>query len=310
MKRPSRIIVLGSLNVDYIARVDRLPQAGQTAGAYALERRFGGKGANQAVAAARQGAKVCMIGCLGDDDVATAYRKHLKREGIDDRGIRRVKAIHTGAALIAVDDRAENLIIVAPQANGRLTPAMVLARRKLITGADALLLQWETPQRAIEQAIRLANRAQVPVVMNPSPIRKGFKWGEWRIDTLIVNEGEAAAIFGASSLKQIRGLALKLGRWGVSMLVVTRGAKATLLIDQTGMKTAAAVRIKPVDTVGAGDAFAGAYTVYRAEGLAPLQAVRRANVAGALATLKSGAQEAIPTRRQLEAAMNRAGVKG
>lgn len=291
-----RIAVVGSLNVDLIASVERLPRAGETIAASGLVRRFGGKGANQALAAARQGAHVAMIGCVGDDADGRAYREHFEREGIDCSGLSVAKRALTGTALIAVDAAAENLIVVAPGANGCLRATDVRRQREKIASADVLLGQLEVPLAAVLEAMRLANRAKVPVVFNPSPWRADFPWGKHRIEVAVLNEQEAGALLGQTSCARARA---KLDALGVGTLVVTRGARPTQCVSGSGVFDVPTLAVKPVDTVGAGDAFAGTLATALAQGLALPDAILRANCAGALATLKPGAQEALPTASQV-----------
>jgi ribokinase len=294
-----RVVVVGSLNVDYIASVSRLPAPGETVAASGLIKRFGGKGANQAIAAARQGTKVSLIGCVGNDEDGRAYCRRLRIEGIDSRGIRRTPKAPTGTALIAVDGKAENMIIVAAGANGQLTPSTIHALEGLIAGAGVMLLQFEIPISANLAAIQLANRAGVPVVLNPSPLQEAFPWGKSQVDTLIVNAGEAQAIFGLPPEDfSNRRLAWTnaLAECKTSSLIITRGAQPTVCFSHGDYCEIPTLKVKPIDTVGAGDAFAGAFAARRAEGLDLISATRLANCAGALTTLKAGAQEAIPGR--------------
>ena len=300
------VLVVGSLNIDYIAAVKRLPAAGETVAATGLVRRFGGKGANQAVAAARQGARVSMIGCVGADDEGRAYCRRLRAEGIDTAGISATQKALTGTALIAVDQAAENTIIVAAGANGELKPAAIRAQRKRIASADILLLQLEVPMATVVEAVRIANQSRVPVVLNPSPLRDGFPWGKCGLDTLMVNAGEAEAIFGLplTSLP----LALPkwqraLSKWRIERLIITRGAKPTLCVSAAGYLKVPTLKVRPVDTVGAGDAFAGSFAARLTGGGDIVNTIRHANCAGALATLKAGAQEAIPNRARTQKAL-------
>lgn len=303
---PAKVVVVGSLNVDYIASVERLPAPGQTVAATKLIRRFGGKGANQAVAAARQGAAVRMIGYVGNDEDGSAYLQRLRKESINVAGIRR-SSNRTGMALIAVERSAENLIIVAAGANETLSVRDVHDHRGVIDKADAVLLQFETPMAALIAAIHRANRANVPVVLNPSPLRPNFPWGTCAIDTLIVNAGEAAAIFRMPFNRTTPASAVRrvLDPRRVRRLIVTQGAKPTLCFAEMMRVEVPALPVKPVDTVGAGDAFAGAFTTRYAEISDFIAAVRLANCAGALATLKPGAQEAVPTRAATDRAARR-----
>lgn len=300
-KRP-KVVVVGSLNLDYVASVRQLPRAGETVSANALAHRFGGKGANQAVAAARLGARVSLIGCVGKDETGRMYRQRLRSEGVDMVALGTNPFAPTGIALIAVDAAGENSIVVCPGANGELDPATVCRHRALIASANTLLLQWEVPQSSILESIRIANSAGVAVVMNPSPFHQGFPWGRYEIDVLIVNGSEAHSILGLTSgtlHRQLNELRIQLGRKRCRWLIVTRGPRATRVVSGKEYFEVPTLRVSPVDTVGAGDAFAGALATRLAEGAAMREAVRFANCAGALATLKMGAQEAIPSRAKV-----------
>lgn len=300
------VVVVGSMNVDLIASVKRLPAAGETVSASSLEKRFGGKGANQALAAARHGALVTLIGCLGDDPDGRDYRNHLRREGINCSAVNTVKG-GTGNAFIAVDAKGENQIIVIPGANAALTAPALKMQRSRIEVAKALLIQLEVPLETVVESIKLANGRDVPVVLNPSPIHPDFPWGEVAITVLIVNSGEAQQIFGADAedmTEKVEEWKAWLGQKKVRTLIVTRGEKSTLVLTETGLKKVAAHKVKAVDTVGAGDTFAGAFTTHLAEGAPLLECVRWANTAGALATLKVGAQEGIPHRGDVQSALN------
>ncbi|MGO8677198.1 MAG: ribokinase [Limisphaerales bacterium] len=305
-----KLVVVGSLNIDYIASVQRLPAAGETVAASGLVRRFGGKGANQALAAARQGAAVSLIGCVGADEAGCGYRRRLREEGINGAAISTTARALTGTALIAVDFAGENLIVVAAGANGALGASSVRAWHRLIEAARVVLLQLEVPMPAVIEAARLANRAGVPVVLNPSPLREGFPWSRCRVETLIVNEIEAQALFGLApeefAARPDAGRSA-LAERKVQRVIITRGARPTLCCGGDACFEVPALAVKPLDTVGAGDAFAGAFAARRAEGMDVLEAIRRANCAGALATLKAGAQESIPSRAATDRASRRLG---
>jgi len=307
------LLVVGSLNIDYLASVSTLPAAGQTINALGLVRRFGGKGANQAVAAARQGSQVSMIGCLGQDADGRAYRERLKTEGVDVQGIVFTDRALTGTALIAVDSKGENTIIVAAGANGHLTPSIIEAQKARIRRAKVILLQFEVPLKTTLSVIRHANQATIPVVLNPSPYCEGFPWGKHRVDTLIVNSGEAETVFGLSPehLVASRSSWVKaLADAGIANLVVTRGRRSTLFLNANDCFEVPTLAVTPKDTVGAGDAFAGTFASRRAEGLDTFSAIQLANCAGALTTLKSGAQEAMPNRSASEKALRRLPGRG
>ncbi len=308
--KPS-ITVLGSLNVDLVASVTRLPRAGETVAAHSLKKLFGGKGANQAIAAVRQGVSVRFIGCVGDDADGRAYRKRMKSENIDVSGIATATDALTGTALIGVASSSDNLIMVAPEANGRVTVEWVRRNRRKIETAKVLLVQFEVPELAIVEAIRIANAAGVSVIVNPSPIRDGFPWEQVRTDCVIVNESEAEQLMGlrVSTLRRQRKDWLEaLSRRRIGHLVVTRGNRSTLSLDSTGQVfSIPTLAVDPIDSVGAGDAFAGAVAAGMAREDQMDEMIANANCAGALATLKRGAQEAIATRHQTRRAIKRLG---
>lgn len=297
-----RIVVVGSLNLDHTAHVASLPLPGQTVIAKNVQQRFGGKGANQAIAAARQEASVTMIGCLGSDAAGTAYLAHLLSEGISDTGITTITESASGSAMITVDQHGENQIIVCSGANGQMTAAHVRSHEDLIASADVILLQWEISQPAVIEALSLAEKYHIPVVMNPSPLNDSFPWGTNVIHTLIVNEGEAESIFGKGttnfdSISETHSIA---------HLVITRGANSTLAFSEEGNFEIPAVKVIPVDTVGAGDTFAGTYAACLGRKLDFKTSLRHANIASSLAVLKPGAQEAMPTRFQVLTAIREA----
>jgi ribokinase len=280
------IVVVGSLNVDHTLRVPRIPAPGETLTSSSMLTCFGGKGANQAVAAARAGGRVAMIGCVGVDDFGTRYIEALKAEGIDTSGVLRSET-PTGSAFIAVDDAGENSIIVNPGANHAITVADLEKHAELIRRADALLLQLECPLPVVRRAAEMAREAGVKVLLNPSPLSEAFLADRFQVDVLIVNEGEADRI---TSLEP--GC---LERAKCRHLVITRGDDFTISITTDSVHPVKPPKVTPVDTVGAGDTFAGAFAVSGD--------LAFANAAGALATLKAGAQPSIPTRREIEAFM-------
>lgn len=300
MSTISHVAVIGSLNVDLIARVKSLPKAGQTIASDSLIQRFGGKGANQALAAKRHGAAVSMIGCLGQDAYGQAYRTYLKESGVHEDGVISTQRVGTGTALIAVDDRGENMIIVGAGANYELKPAHLREQVEQLKSATVMLIQWEVSQPVILESLKIAQKHKTPVVMNPSPWMDDFPWGKYPLHTLIVNEGEAEVVFGKRTVQKPDSLSDKLADYKIQRLVITRGGQPTYGIDAGKVYETAAIKVKPVDTVGAGDAFAGAYAAGLAMGRSFQKAILYANAAGALATLKPGAQEAIPTLAEVE----------
>ena len=259
---------------------------------------FGGKGANQAVAAARAGGRVRMIGCLGNDERGREYRARLEAEEIENSGVLTVET-STGAAFITVDRKGENTIVIDPGANHALTPKMLEDSASRIEESAVTLLQLECPPEVVAAAAVLTRAAGRKVVLNPSPWQPEPMAGDIPIDVLIVNEREAESLPGGPE-----GFC---SRMGCEAVIVTRGASPTRIVSRGGSSEVAPPKVSPVDTVGAGDTFAGVFALAYARGTGLRDAVRMANAAAALATLKRGAQEAIPRGREIEAMLSREG---
>jgi len=306
------ILVLGSLNIDRIWLVDELPRPGETVTAAGVRREFGGKGANQAVAAARLGARVALAGVVGGDADGRDYVAHLKESGLDTRFIRTAAGATTGAAGIRVDARGENSIVIDGGANRLFTEAD--ARAAILALRPALVVaQFEIPAETLSASLALCAEHDIPVLLNPSPVRPSFAWGEQPLRAVVVNETEARLYFGMDAetlwdLPRPR-IAGELERRKIRHLVVTRGARDTLLFTATQKLRAPAFPVSPVDTVGAGDTFAGILAVRLATGTPWETALHHANVGAALATLKRGAQAAMPTASELTGALASAAVR-
>jgi ribokinase len=293
-KRP-KVTVLGSLNMDISVTVPRLPGPGATVLGSAARFTPGGKGANQAVAAARLGGDVRMVGCVGDDDFGRRLLAALRAEGIDADATRIVGDAPTGLAMIAVDQAGENLIIVAPGANHQVSPQDVI--KTATNDGGILVISAEIPAPAIEQAL-----AQTPgrKILNLAPAPENATAlvtaaGE-HLDWLVVNESEAAAVLGrpVSGLADAKKAATELTAKGPRHAVVTAGAHGAALAGPDGMHTVEGFKVTAVDTVGAGDTFVGALAVALAAGAPPPEALRAAAAAGAAAVTRHGAQAAMP----------------
>lgn len=267
------IVVLGSLNMDLIVRSPRLPTPGETVAGSNFSTSPGGKGANQAIAAARAGGRVAMIGAVGDDGFGPALSDALTAAGVDGERIRRVPG-PSGMALITVDDTAENTIVVVAGANAALTD-LDGADRAAIVDAELLVVQLETPLGTVTEAALVAAAAGVPVLLNPSPVRPLPADLLAAVHILVVNEAEAAALDGV--------------RPGGGHLITTRGAAGARYRGPAGDVDARPPAVRAVDTTGAGDAFAGALAVAWSRGDDPASALRWACAAGALATTRLGA---------------------
>ena len=286
MRKPNRVAVVGSLNIDYFTRVKQFPHAGETVMADALEIRFGGKGANQAVAASRLGAEVEMIGLLGDDEMGRAYAERLDGFGIGIRGVQLLDSAASGSAFITLDAGGENTIVVAAGANQFLTAEHVESQAQVIAEADCLLLQNEVPPEANLAAMAIAKANDTWTIYNPAPWRDGSPACEEQIGILIVNEIEAASLLG-KNVTAARDLP--------EGVVVTRGSESTLANIGGAFFEVLPDQIEPVDTVGAGDTFCGAIAARLGEIADFSEILRYANCAAGLATGKTGAQEAMPT---------------
>lgn len=292
------IVVVGSANTDFVVRAPRIPAPGETVTGGTFLRADGGKGANQAVAAARLGASVTFVARVGADEQGSATLAGLRSEGIDLRHLVRDAQAASGVALIMVDDDGQNAIAVAPGANARLTDDDVEAARPAIESADILLLQLETPLAAIERAVDLAADAGVPVILNPAPARALPDSLLARVTVLTPNEGEARSLARSADPP---AAAAALRQRGAAHVVVTLGDAGALVCADDEPRLVPAFRIRPVDTTAAGDAFNGALAVAVGRGRPLLDAVRWACAAGALAASAPGARPSLPRSAQLDA---------
>ncbi|MHA6687860.1 ribokinase [Mesorhizobium sp. A556] len=299
------IIVIGSINLDMITTVDRLPSPGETVRGSGFKTSAGGKGANQALAAARAGAKVRMVGAVGKDSFAAEALTCLEQAAIDLSGVGQMHA-STGTAAILVDDAGENVIAVAPGANDSVLPGD-LAKAFLAKG-DIVLLQQEIPLQTVEAALDAARKAGAITVLNTAPFRTEAAGFLDKADYVVANEtefdlyGEALALAGRDRPARMRAFAQKTGR----TIVVTLGGDGVIAATADDFLQVPALKIKPVDTVGAGDTFCGYLGAALAAGLPLEKALERAAAAGSLACLKPGAQPSIPFAKDVDAALEAA----
>ena len=304
-----RIAVAGSLNMDLVVRSPRIPRPGETIIGGEYRHVPGGKGANQAVAAARLGAQVAMVGRLGRDAFGDQLRNNLAAGRVDTPFVVQDAGIATGVALIVVDDAGQNSIVVAPGANMRLSPADIDAAAQAIAGADALLLQLESPLDAVIRAAEVAHDHGVTVILNPAPARPLPPHLLALVDVLIPNESEAALLTGlpVDSQSEAEEAAAALLHLGTGAAVLTLGERGALLAREGQRQIAPAFPVQPVDTTAAGDAFVAGFAVALAEGATMGDAVRWGNAAGALATTQHGAQPSLPSRAAVEQLLARGG---
>ncbi len=305
-----RVVVIGSANMDLIATVPRLPGRGETIAGATFSQAPGGKGANQAVAAARLGAEVRFIGCVGDDDYGRELMRSLREAGVNAAGVKVSGRARTGVALIAVERGGQNQIVVATGANAELSPEDVAAAESVIASAQAVLLQLEVPMATVAAAVALARRHGVRCVLNPAPAPSAPPPRELRaVDVICPNEFEAAALTGvvADSLDGAREQVRHLLADGPSLAVVTLGVRGAMAGERGGeMWHTPAFPVEAVDATAAGDAFVAALTVALCEGRGAREAVAFAASAGALATTRPGAQPSLPSREEVECLMQTA----
>jgi ribokinase len=292
------VVVLGGINIDYLVRGKTLPQPGDTADGSEFLRAGGGKGSNQAVAAARLGARVAFIGRVGRDRHGDELLDLLRREGIDVRFTTREPRAATGVALVMIDRTGEKQIMVAPGANHRVSPREVMRAKKLIARARVLLTQFEIPMRSVLAAVRIADAAGVKVVVDPAPPARAPRDLLKRVTIIRPNSAEAQALTGVkvSNVASARKAARKLLSIGAGAVATQAGDAGDLLVWPEGEVRLSRLPVKAIDATGAGDAFAAGLAVALSEGCSWREAGAFANAAAALATTKFGAQPAMPRR--------------
>ncbi len=297
---PPKIAVLGSLNLDLVVKVPHYPLPGQSIQGGDLQTFCGGKGANQALAAARMGADVWMVGRVGEDAFGERLVGELCSAGVDTTWVSRVPG-SSGTALIAIDPEGENRIIVSPGANATWTPADVDGVGEALRGVDAVLLQLEIPLAAVERAAQIAHGAGVRVLLDPAPAIRLPASLVAVVDDLVPNLNEAAVLVGEEpGRRRPEELAERLLELGARCVVLKLGGAGALAVTPSGRVHAPAHRVSVVDTTAAGDAFGGAFAVAMVEGMDLDGAIRLANAAGACAVMAHGAQPSLPTRAQAE----------
>lgn len=298
----SRVAVVGSLNMDLVARAPRLPHPGETLAGRTFAQVPGGKGGNQAVAAARLGARVAMLGCVGADANGAQLRAGLEAEGIGCAALETGREA-TGVALIIVDDASQNAIVIVAGSNGEVTPDTIARHEAVLAAADVVICQLETPLDTVYAALATARRLGKTVILNPAPAT-GPLPAEWLplIDYLIPNELEAATLTGlpVGSPEEAATAAAVLRAAGARNVLVTLGPRGV----QAALEGAAPVlydapKVEAVDTTAAGDTFIGGFAAQLGEGAGVDAAIRFAQRAAALSVTRAGAQPSIPTRAEI-----------
>jgi ribokinase len=314
MTRAPHVVVVGSVNIDLVFRVPRLPRPGETLAGDGMATVPGGKGANQAVAAARLGARVSLVGRVGDDAFGPRLRAGLDAEGVAVDHVRTAPDCPSGVALIGVEPSGENAIVIVAGANGRLTPEDVRDADEVIRSADVLLLQLEVPLETVVAAVAAARRHGVRIILDPAPAPTGPLPEALRaVDVLSPNQTEAEALtrIVVPDPEAARRAAEALRRDGAASVVIKLGAAGALVSEGSGPpEWVPTARVEAVDTTAAGDAFTAALAVELAGGVPLREAARLGCAAGTLAVTRHGAQPAMPTRGEVEAFLPRIARQG
>jgi ribokinase len=289
--------------MDLVTRAPRLPRGGETLIGESFSTIPGGKGANQAVAAARLGAQVSMVGCVGSDAYGQQLRGALLAEGIDCQAVSVVDG-SSGVALIVVDDNSQNAIVIVAGANGELTPTVLERFDAVLQSADVIICQLEVPDATVGHALKRGRELGKTVILNPAPASRALP-SEWYayVDYLIPNESEAMVLSGLAvdSLETAEAAATQLIASGAGKVIVTLGAQGLVFANGSSFEHFPAPRVKAVDTTAAGDTFVGGFAAALASGKDEAEAIRFGQVAAALSVTRAGAQPSIPTLLEVQA---------
>jgi ribokinase len=297
------ITVVGSLNMDLVTYTGRMPVTGETIMGKSFRQIPGGKGANQADAIAKLGAKVKMIGCVGCDDMGDTLLEALQNDGVDVAMVKRVEGISTGIASITVDASGNNCIIVVPGANYKLSIGDLEASYEVIQNSEVVVAQLEVPIEAVKFAIKTAKQMGKLTILNPAPAIELEDEFLSNVDILVPNDTELELLSGikVNKVGDLESAAQVLINKGVRELIVTLGSKGCIHINKSGSKAYPAYKVSAIDTTAAGDSFIGAVAVAISEGKSLEEAIIFATAVGALTVTKEGAQSSLPVREEVEA---------
>lgn len=301
-KRP-RIAVIGSANIDLTTFTDQFPKPGETLFAPKFDLGFGGKGANQAVAARLCGAEVFMVARVGSDLFGPATIENFKKQGIDPTHVKQVEGLSSGVAPIFVEPNGQNRILVVKGANDALKPADVDAAAETLKTADCIVLQFEIPVETVYYTVAFARKHGIRCIVNPAPAQPVDMTALKDLDYFVPNETEAETITGSpvKNLDDAKKCADRLVSGGIRRVIITLGANGSLLASGDGSEHVPPFAVKSVDSTGAGDAFIGSFAVFLGEGVPEREAVRRANLYAGLSTTGVGTQKSFYDRARFDA---------
>ncbi len=302
MTTSAKLAVLGSINADHILNLNHFPRPGETVIGKQYQIAFGGKGANQAVAAGRAGANLAFIACVGADDIGERIRQQLQQDRIDTAPVETVADEATGVAMIFVNGEGENNIGIYSGANAALTPACVERHQQVIADADALLMQLESPLESVLAAAKIARAHGTQVILNPAPATQLSDELLALIDIITPNETEAEILTGIAvkSDEDAARAAQALHAKGIETVLITLGRRGVWLSEQGQGVRIPGFSVQAIDTIAAGDTFNGAFITARLEGVAMHDALRFAHAAAAIAVTRPGAQPSVPWRAEID----------
>jgi ribokinase len=303
MARRPRIAVVGSANVDMTTFTNQFPKPGETIFAERFDLGFGGKGANQAVAARLCGAEVFMVARVGSDLFGPATIENFRKQGIDPAHVKQVQGMSSGVAPIFVESNGQNRILVVKGANDALKPADVDAAADMLKSADCIVLQFEIPLETVYYTIAFARKHGIRCILNPAPAQPVDFGALKDLDYFVPNESEAEASTGTQvrNVDDAKKCAEKLVSGGIRRVIITLGAKGSLLASREGSTHVPPFAVKSVDSTGAGDAFIGSFAVFLGEGMPEHEAVRHANLYAGLSTTGVGTQKSFYDRARFDA---------
>ena len=309
MKTAGNLVVLGSINADHILNLETFPTPGETVTGNQYQVAFGGKGANQAVASGRSAANIAFIACTGDDDTGERVRKQLASDNIDIAPVSVVAGESTGVALIFVNAEGENVIGIHAGANAALTTERVEAQRGIIAGAEALLMQLESPVESVLAAAKIAHENHTSVVLNPAPARVLSDELLALVDIITPNETEAEKLTGirVENDDDAARAALALHEKGIGTVIITLGSRGVWASVNGEGRRVPGFKVKAIDTIAAGDTFNGALVTALLEGKAMDDAIRFAHAAAAIAVTRKGAQPSVPWRKEIDEFLSQQG---